>query len=371
MRVKDGARFCSSLFLLSAVCLLLLSFAPAAAQNSSDVVIGRVVDSAEEPAVGFRVVFREVDDYQVALSQPTDLDGEYSLALPSGSVYLPIAVINPGGIRLALENQEPVSVGPGVRRDIVLAISLSAAAIEERTAFAGSDRLFLSFVEDTAMVGKSHWEGQLDYSSFEHSDHFLSRAIAAMQFDAMPRVEFGARFGIGGASFSGDMADQGGYTDLDLWGKLYVGPRWRPQTEFAVGALLTLGTGDEESGLGYGGLRSKIFGAARYSFDRWELTANAGLRFNEGVMIYGRPFDGEIAPSIGVGAVVPYNEKITIIGEFVWEGERFDGFEADSRLLAGVNWKPLPYGMLRLAIGAGLADGAPDSQILAGYSFDF
>ena len=80
MRVKESVRFCSSLFLLLAACLLLLSSAPAAAQSSSDVVIGRVVDSEEAPAIGFRVVFREVDDYQVALSQPTDSDGEYFAA---------------------------------------------------------------------------------------------------------------------------------------------------------------------------------------------------------------------------------------------------------------------------------------------------
>ena len=36
-----------------------------------------------------------------------------------------------------------------------------------------------------------------------------------------------------------------------------------------------------------------------------------------------------------------------------------------------VNWKPLAYGSFRLAASTGLADGAPDSQLLIGYSFDF
>jgi hypothetical protein len=354
-----------------ALCLLALSLAPAAAQSSSDVVVGRVVDANEESAVGFRVVYRAVDDVQVALSQPTDEAGEYSLALPSGTVYIPVAVISPAGMRFALDNQEPVSVGPGVRRDIVLPITLSAEEETEPKAFLGSERLFLSFVEDTAMVGKSHWEGQLDISSGDRVDQIISRAIGAVQFEAMPRVEFGGRFGIGGATFPGAIPDQGVYTDLDLWGKLYIGPRFSPRYEFTAGAILTLGTGDEDACLGYGGLRSKIFGAARYSFDSWKLAANAGIRFNEGVIACGVPLEGEIAPSIGLGAVVPYNDQLTIIGEAVWEGERFDGFEADARILAGVNWKPLQYGMVRLAIGLGLADGAPDSQLLAGYSFDF
>jgi hypothetical protein len=359
------------MFLLQAVVLLVLPFAPAAADGSSDVVVGRVVDADEAPAAGFRVVFRMADDVQIALSQPADETGEYSLALPAGTIYVPVAVISPAGVRLALENQEPLSVGPGVRRDIVLPIILADGAAEARERFAGSDRLFLSFVEDTAMVGQARYEGQLDLSSFEAVDQILSRAVVAVQFKDIPRVEFGARFGIGGARFSGDVPDQGGYSDLDIWGKLFIGPRWRPDTEFTAGALLTIGTGDEESGLGFGGMRSKIFGAMRKSFDNWELTANAGIRFNEGVSVYGVPLDGETAPSFGVGAVVPYNEKITIIGELVYEGERFDGFEADSRLLAGVNWKLLQYGVLRLAVAGGLADGAPDFQFLGGYSFDF
>jgi hypothetical protein len=359
------------MFLLFAVVLLSLPLAPAEAQGSSDVVVGRIVDAEETPAAGFRVVFRMADDVQVALSQPTDETGEYRLALPSGTVYVPVAVISPAGIRLALENQQPVSVGPGVRRDIVLPVTLSAGAVDEPQRFAGSDRLFLSFVEDTAMAGQARYEGQLDISSFEDVDHILSRAIVAVQFEDMPRVEFGARFGIGGARFSGDLPDQGGYTDLDIWTKLFIGPRWRPDTEFTAGALLTIGTGDEETGLGFGALRSKIFGAMRKSFGNWELTANAGIRFNEGVIAYGVPLEGETAPSFGLGAVVPYSEKITIIGELVYEGERFDGFEADSRLLAGVNWKLLQYGVLRLAVAGGLADGAPDMQLLGGYSFDF
>ena len=41
------------------------------------------------------------------------------------------------------------------------------------------------------------------------------------------------------------------------------------------------------------------------------------------------------------------------------------------RLLAGVNWRALPHGVVRLAIGTGVADGAPDTQVVVGYSFDF
>jgi hypothetical protein len=371
MNMKDAVRFRSSISLLIAVWLLFGLGQGVWAQASRDVVIGKVVDSLEEPAVGFRVVFRLVDGAEVALSQPTDEAGEYSLLLPSGTEYIPVAVISSDGLRFALENQQPLRVAPGVRRDIVLALALSTGDDEGLFLFPGSDRLFLSFVEDTAMASKYHWEGQLDIAMYHSADHYVSRAIAAVQLKSMPRLEFGARFGAGGARFSGDRPDKGSETDLDLWSKLYIGPRFSPRLEFAVGALLTLGTGDEESELGWGALRSKLFGAARYSFSRFVLTANAGLRVNEDAKQYRSILNGEVAPSIGFGLLYPLNDDVILVGEANWEGERFEGWEPDSRLLAGVNWKLLPYGVLRLAIAGGISDGAPDSQLLAGYSFDF
>lgn len=366
--MMEAVRFRSSISFLIAIWLLAGLGQPA--QASGDVVVGRVVDSLEEPAVGFRVVFRLVDGVEVALSQPTDAAGEYSALLPSGTSYIPVAVISPSGLRIALENQQAVTVAPGVRRDIVLAITLSAEAEEEFGLFPGSDRLFLSFVEDTAMAARYHAEGQLDIALYDSADHYVSRAVFALQLEDMPRVEFGGRFGMGGASFP-DSRDLGGTTDLDLWTKLYIGPRFSPRLEFTAGALLTVGTGDEESGLGWGGLRSKLFGAARYSFPDFVLTANAGVRINEDTTVNGSVLDGEVAPSLGFGLLYPVNDSLMVVGEATYEGERFDGWEEDARVLAGVNWQLLPHGVLRLAVSGGLTDGAPDSQFLAGYSFDF
>jgi hypothetical protein len=368
MKMMDAVRFRSSISFLIAV--MLLAGLGQSAMASGDVVVGKVVDSQEEPAVGFRVVFRLVDGADVALSQPTDAAGEYSVLLPSGTSYIPVAVISPEGLRYALVNQQAVAAAPGARRDIVLAVTLSAEAEEEFAPFPGADRLFLSFVEDTAMASKYHSEGQLELAFCECSDQYISRAIFALQLDAMPRVEFGGRFGMGGASFP-DSRDLGGTTDLDLWTKLYIGPRLSPRLEFTAGALLTIGTGDEESGLGWGGLRSKLFGAARYSFPDFVLTANAGIRINEDTRVNGFALDGEVAPSLGFGMLYPVNDSLMVVGEATYEGERFDGWEEDARILAGVNWKLLPHGVLRLAVSGGLTDGAPDSQLLAGYSFDF
>ncbi len=370
MKMIDAVRIRSSVSFLIAVWLLAALGQPA--QASGDVVVGRIVDSLEEPAVGFRVVYRLVDGIEVALSQPTDAAGEYSVLLPSGTSYIPVAVISPDGMRFTIENQRAVIVAPGVRRDIVLAVTLSAEAEEEFGPFPGSDRLFLSFVEDTAMAARYRSEGQLDLAFWDSADHYVSRAVFALQLEEMPRLEFGGRFGLGGAKCSCEGGrDRGGATDLDLWGKLYIGPRFSPRLELAAGALLTIGTGDEESGLGWGGLRSKLFGAARYSFPDFVVTANAGIRVNEDTRVFDTVLDGKVAPSLGLGLLYPANDNLVVVGEATYEGKRFDGWEADARVLAGVNWKLLPYGVLRLAVSVGITDGAPDSQLLAGYSFDF
>jgi hypothetical protein len=372
MKMMDAVRFRSSISFLITILLLSGVGLPVPARASGDVVVGRVVDSLEEPVVGFRVVFRLADGAEVALSQPTDVAGEYSVLLPSGTSYIPVAVFSAGGVRFALENQQAVEVAPGARRDIVLAVTFTAEAEEEFGPFPGSDRLFLSFVEDTAIASKYHSEGQLDIALYDSADHYVSRAVFALQLEEMPRLEFGGRFGLGGAKCSCDEGrDQGGVTDLDLWGKLYIGPRFNSRLEFAAGALLTIGTGDEESGLGWGGLRSKLFGAIRYSFPKFVLTANAGVRMNEDTRVNGTVLEGEVAPSVGLGLLYPVNDSLMVVGEATYEGERFEGWEADARVLAGVNWQLFPHGVLRLAVSGGLADGAPDTQLLAGYSFDF
>ncbi len=40
-------------------------------------------------------------------------------------------------------------------------------------------------------------------------------------------------------------------------------------------------------------------------------------------------------------------------------------------LQIGINWNLSTQGALRIGFAAGLEDGAPDTQALVGYSFDF
>ncbi len=221
------------------------------------------------------------------------------------------------------------------------------------------------------MVRQRRYEAQLEFADFSAGDQTVFRGIAAFQFDAIPQVEFGVRLGLGDVDGSLGLLGGSGLTDTDVWAKLHLGARGRKAVEYTVGALLTLPTGDEDEGLGFDALRSKLFGAARWTQPWGTISAHVGVRFNEDGRIGSFSVPGEIAPAAGVGVVYPLDDDLVLVGEAVFEGERFDGFDADARLLGGVNWRLGGRGGFRFALAAGVADGAPDLQLLAGYAADF
>ena len=187
----------------------------------------------------------------------------------------------------------------------------------------------------------------------------------------IPRIEFGGRFGYAGLDSSSGLPGGAGATDLDLWAKFHLGPRWLRNADFSFGGLVTVPTGNEDNGQSFDALRSELFFAMRYRFSRFMLAAHGGVWFNENGTLGGATLDGQTAPALGVGIVAPMTERLVVIGELKYEGERFSGVGDDARLLGGVNWKPLPWGSFRLALSAGLADGAPDVQFLGAWMIDF
>ncbi|MCP3980878.1 MAG: hypothetical protein GY716_16370 [bacterium] len=360
---------------LSVVVLMLpLIFASIHAQDAAEYqCTGKIVDTLQRPAVGYRVVYRVVGGTGVSISQPTDDDGEYSVMLPDEAPCEPIAVISPGGKRIELGEQDPVAKGEDVRRDLKLEIMLPRDESDLWRWAYGSDRLQLSFVEDTATTDNQRWEVQLELADLgDDRDVRVSRAIAAFAIDQLPGVELGARLGYGAVDNPDGLADESGITDLDLWGKLRVATAENNRREYAVGAIVTLPTGDQDPGFGYDGLRSKIFMAGRWFVGSVGLTANLGVRFNEdGETESGVPLSGEIAPAVGIGMTLPVWRNVALLFEGTYEGERFESFDPDARVLVGMNWKPFDAGTFRLGFAAGVDDGAPDGQILVGYAFDF
>lgn len=350
-------------------CLLLAVFAPAAAQEI--VVTGTLTDAAGQPAEGHRIVFREADEPIVKFTEPTGPQGRYQIALPAGGRYVPFSVLMADGQRIELDPLPAFTVVAGVRRDLQLPVVVDGDAEAPAAGFLDGDRFYLSFVEDTAVVGRLRAEGQLELSDAGSADVILARYIAAVQFRDLPNLEFGGRIGFGSVNNRPGFGDESGITDLDVWAKLVMRPTTDRLPQIAVGGLITLPTGDEGAGLSRDAISSKLFAAARFRLPRGVISAHAGLRVSGDGQSGAYDLDGEVVPSIGVGYILPLPRDVTLIVEGTFEGARFDGLEDDARLLAGVNWRPLPEGAVRLAVAGGLTDGAPDAQILAGYAFEF
>jgi hypothetical protein len=356
------------------LCLLLIGTSATRAQAPEVVVVGKLVDAEQNPVAGYRVVYVQSEGTDARVSSPTDLNGEYWISVLEGVAYMPSAVLLPQGKRIELEEMPSVVGATGARQDIQLTVPVEAPPPTFEPTFSGADRLFLSFVEDTAIADRLRAEGQLVYSGFESSDVFVARGIVAYQSFALPSVEFGARWGLGSRSAEGNRPDGSGGTDLELWAKMKMERGMSRRPEVAFGGLVTVPVGDNDAALGSDALRSELFGAARYVFSgapNVALSATLGIRFNGNGDIAGVPLNGRTAGRLGAAALWAWRTNLTVIGELNFESKQFENTEADARLLGGVNWKLIRLGSLRLALGFGLSDGAPDAQLIAGYSFDW
>jgi hypothetical protein len=231
----------------------------------------------------------------------------------------------------------------------------------------GSDRLFLAFIEDTAIAQEQWWEGQLEFSEADDVDATVLRGIVALQ--PWQKVELGGRMGFGDTD-TGTDADGSGATDLDVWGKYNFGEK-AEKTEFAVGGEATIPTGDDSAGLGFDAFSLGAFGAMRYRWPELILAAHAGLRMTGDGRILGVDLDGQTSLLLGGGVIWPLSDEVTLVGELSYEGERFEETDTDARALGGLNWRPFNRGIVRGALAFGLSDGAPDLQLLAGYAAQF
>lgn len=234
------------------------------------------------------------------------------------------------------------------------------------------DRLFISFVEDAAVVENQWWEGQLDYSDSGNLDALILRGVAA--FNPWEDWELGARIGFGRTDSSSGISDGTGATDLDVWGKYYLG-RTGDATEFTVGGILTLPTGDDGAALGADAWALEAFGALRQRFRIFILSVSAGVVFNSDGQIWAGDsrfdLEGKTAPRVSAAAIFPWTDRVSFVAETLFEGERFSGGDSDIRLLGGANWRVSNRGQFRGAVGFGFTDASPDWQLLASYAFTF
>lgn len=226
----------------------------------------------------------------------------------------------------------------------------------------GSDRLFLAFAEDSAIIETQWWEGQLAFSDGPPIDTTALLLQAALQ--PTRNLELGGRVGFG------DTDAGSGATDLDFWGKWGLGTAGA-DTEFAVGGLATIPTGDDTAGLGRDSFDFEVFGSLRHRLENAVISGHLGYRFNGDGTIGGASFNGKNSVLLGAGLIVPMSDVVSLVGELNMETERIENGDSDLRALAGVNWRAFNRGILRGAVAVGLTDGAPDAQVLAGYAYTF
>jgi type II secretory pathway pseudopilin PulG len=252
----------------------------------------------------------------------------------------------------------------------LLPLATAAQDDSARQATSSSMRLFHAFIEDATIVDNQWWEGWAEYSkgNDDDVDMFIIHGMAA--FQPWEHFELGATAGFGSSSANDDRQDGSGATDLDIWGKYHFG-RGGDATEFAAGGVLTVPTGDDAAGLGYDAFSFSVFGSARHRYERFIISAHAGVRLNGDGQIRGVEHDGELSPMVGVGLFYPHSDEVTFVAEATFESERFNDMDSDLRLLGGVNWHLSNRGIVRGAVAIGLTDGAPDAQLLLGYAVNF
>jgi hypothetical protein len=228
--------------------------------------------------------------------------------------------------------------------------------------------LFLAFADDAALVENQWWEGQAEFSDYDGFDTKILRGVVA--FQVARDVEVGGRVGFGDTDVSGPGGGSGA-TDLDLWGKYYLGQA-AGATEFAVGGILTVPTGDDTAGLGLDAFSLAAFGALRHRMNRAILAAHAGVRLNGDGSFLGSPeLEGKASAIVGAGWIVPVSDQVSFVAELNLESKRFEGGDTDARLLGGVNWRIANQGTVRGAVSVGLDDGAPDTQLIGAYVYSF
>ncbi|NIM01754.1 MAG: hypothetical protein GTN89_13210 [Acidobacteria bacterium] len=366
----DSSRFSNRRALAVLLVILLATCAvPQLAAQTLVQIEGRVQDADGDPVAGARVVYRLVDSEGVFISPPTDGSGQYALEMPDGERCRPVAVIDSGGTRIELGEVDPARVTAGMSQQITIEVPRrwNPSAVVQN--FPGSDRLFRSFVEDTAITERYRLEAQVRREEGDSIDRGLLSVIGSAQFESIPNVEFGARLSaVGVNTTSGSGGD--GMGDTDLWAKYSLGPTSDNRHELAFGVAATIPTGSDADGAGYDSTASRMFVAGRREVPWGVLTGNLNVTFNGDGRIFGLGLSGQTSLGVNVGVIAPVSYRLAVIGEAGFQGERFSGFDDETVVLGGVNLL-LKDGSLRGAVGLGLSDGSPDVEIILGYSIPF
>lgn len=234
-----------------------------------------------------------------------------------------------------------------------------------------SNRLFLSFFEQAALVHSQWWEGQLEFDDGSKDipvDVFLARGVVA--FHPIKTLEVGGRVGFGTTSAPPPSNDGSGATDLDVYGK-WVFPNALENTSFAAGLVATVPTGDDAVGLGFNSFSTEAFGSVAHSFGDFIVGGNLGIRLNGDGQFQGTDLSGKTSFKFEASAIFPLANRVSLVGEAAFETDRFEEVSSSTEILAGINWRAFSRGVFRAAVAAGLSDGSPDFRVITSYAFAF
>ena len=243
---------------------------------------------------------------------------------------------------------------------VLLGASLASAGSADEV------RLFQSYFYDSPISQTNHVQPALEYSSFDGGSSFQLGADAGLAVNQKVEVQGHFRY----MNFSPDEGDgESGLSDIWLFGRYNV--HQNENHNISAGCAVSLPVGKEEIGQGH--LNFGGFAALRYNLDNGiVITASAGLIFYE-VTKYKMDTDSmeleeeeeyESSLRAAGGFVYPVNDATSMVGELAMEDE------SEFMMVSGGVDHNIGSGRIRIALGAGLDDGAPDIMVMAGFLLD-
>ncbi|PIE71887.1 MAG: hypothetical protein CSA22_00580 [Deltaproteobacteria bacterium] len=240
--------------------------------------------------------------------------------------------------------------------------------------------------QNTRLLQKAEWDGavivgnwlsgEFRYQRYDQDiDALVLGQTFATAFPRLPLLELGGRFWVINADYD-DTDDEFGIGDIDCWGKyqfLSSGP-----LQVSGGMMLSLPLGSDKvlHPRATGAINMELFTAARYQVSR-EIIAigHFGIRKNGDMDIdlagVDWELDGEIQLELGGGVLVDLTPTLNVSAELNFASEPYDSSDNDIELTGGAEYLLQQNMSLTAGLGLGLDDGAPEAELIVGYTLSF
>jgi len=230
-----------------------------------------------------------------------------------------------------------------------------------------------NFVSDAALVRSTWLEARGDYADWGDGGKDSS-ILGIVAYNLKDTVELGGSFGyldrsrsedqvLFGEHLSGDFSNNG-FADVNLYAKWLFKKGDHP---WAAGFLAKAPTADDNELLGSGAWDYEFFVANRRPRERFVWLWNGAVRFNGDPSF--SPGAGATSVALGGGALLKLSYSWMFMAEARFETPRYEGDSNDFSVTPSFDFRPTENIALRLGVGFGLADGAPDLDYTFGFVF--